>query len=344
VFCLFFNPHRITLRWVDLSELVSVLLVVGISSNGINYTVDALLHQGGSTITSDTKHDRWTPGLICRRSICSHPIPVGANDTMAQSMHGCVSKYASVCHDGYCGKMGITQWDGIQNTPCHEIRRHHQSVPHGNRSPVHCLSIGTSQERSTENDAGSSYEKQTEERKCRGKRKKQKQSQRQDGKSAFRRVNRKRWAASDYKDKRKGKRLKDRESKTHEEMLERLDSFQACNTSEKRQSYNSGRRNKRKAKSPLCSDNRRRSNRTRMSESRQTTTKSKRVSELVWLLMQLAAKALQGTCVSDTQGTNRSSGSKRPVRMHHTRVCLVCNSFIRGYRTETESQLSRVGM
>ena len=112
--------------------------------------------------------------------------------------------------------------------------------------------------------------------------------------------NRKRWAVSDYKDKRKEKRLKDRGSETHEEMLERLDSFQACNTSEKRQSYNSGRRNKRKAESPLCSDNRRRSNRTGMSESRLRTTKSKRVSELVWSLMQLAAKALQGTCVSDT--------------------------------------------
>ena len=143
--------------------------------------------------------------------------------------------------------------------------------------------------------------------------------------------NRKRWAASDYKDKRKEKRLKDRGSETHEEMLERLDSFQACNTSEKRQSYNSGRRNKRKAESPLCSDNRRRSNRTGMSESRLRTTKSKRVSELVWSLMQLAAKALQGTCVSDTPETNRSPGSKRRVRMHRARVCLVCNSFIRGY-------------
>ena len=108
--------------------------------------------------------------------------------TTYQSMHGRVSKYASVCHNGYRGEMGITQWDGIQNTPCHEIRRHHQSVPHGNRSPVRCLSIGTSQERSTERDAGSSYENQTKQRKCRGKRKKQKEKQREDGKRAFRRV------------------------------------------------------------------------------------------------------------------------------------------------------------
>jgi hypothetical protein len=143
--------------------------------------------------------------------------------------------------------------------------------------------------------------------------------------------NRKRWAASDYKDKRKEKRLKDRKSDTHEEMLDRLDSYQAHNTPEKKQSYNSDRCNKRKAESLQCSDNRRCSNRTNMLESRQRTAKNKRISELIWSLMQLAAKAFQGTCVTDTPGTNRPQRSELRARMHRARVCLICNSFIRGY-------------
>jgi hypothetical protein len=79
----FFNPNGIILHWVDLSELMSVLLVVDNFSDGINDTDDALCHQGASTITSDTRHDRWTPGVTRLRFICFHLIPVGVNDTMA---------------------------------------------------------------------------------------------------------------------------------------------------------------------------------------------------------------------------------------------------------------------
>ena len=59
--------------------------------------------------------------------------------------------------------------------------------------------------------------------------------------------------------------------------------------------------------------------------------KNKRISELIWSLMQLAAKAFQGTCVTDTPGTNQPQRSELRVRMHRARVCLICNSFIRGY-------------